>query len=477
MSSDFSLANPSKNLTEYIAQINRLIKLTNGNCTLDTHVGPSLTVDEEFVKQGKKIPAKLHGRITISPKIGFPDAISQRTLEKLNELMYTDEDPVLQGYIKKYNLADTNTFVILYDLSSVNIHLNCISIILSYIDRLNADTTVVFILTGAGAPVPDVINKLKLNMKIKGEYELEINTRITPVLEWGLAVKLASISNNHILANTPTSTMCAKINSTKERNVWSPVPLVDGSQPDSILSWYGVHMPMNSTRMFDWIYYINMDKRTDRREHMERQLAKFNLAAARVSAVDGKSLEWHQQLGTQTTYWNHGALGYCISYQNALIDAIKNNYQRILIMDDDAVLTDNFLDVLSKAYDSLPNDWHLLYLAANHSKESMPTAQERVSDSLYKMKGSVGSHAIIINRPAFETILNFASTPYSPLDVYLSVYQQVCPCYIVYPGLATQMAGHSDIINKEVDYTKDWGVDYINHIDYLKPSKLKELTN
>jgi GR25 family glycosyltransferase involved in LPS biosynthesis len=137
-------------------------------------------------------------------------------------------------------------------------------------------------------------------------------------------------------------------------------------------------------------------------------------------------------------------------------------------MDDDAVLTDNFLEVLEKAYDSLPNDWHLLYLAANHNKDSMPTANDRISDCLYKMKGSIGSHAIIINRPAFHTILNYASSPYGPLDVYLSMYQQICPCYITYPGLATQLPGRSDIIDKEVDYTKDWGVDYINHIGYLK---------
>ena len=35
----------------------------------------------------------------------------------------------------------------------------------------------------------------------------------------------------------------------------------------------------------DKIIYINLDKRIDRREHMERQLEKFGLTAERFSAI------------------------------------------------------------------------------------------------------------------------------------------------------------------------------------------------
>jgi hypothetical protein len=94
----------------------------------------------------------------------------------------------------------------------------------------------------------------------------------------------------------------------------------------------------------------------------------------------------------------------------------------------------------------------------------MPTEADRVGDYLYKMKGSMGSHAIIINKIVFPTLLNFLANPYAPLDLYFSIYQKFFPCYITYPGLAYQLGGHSDIIDENIDYTKDWKIDYINHI-------------
>jgi GR25 family glycosyltransferase involved in LPS biosynthesis len=252
------------------------------------------------------------------------------------------------------------------------------------------------------------------------------------------------------------------------RLVYAQMPAIKAGASTPGNDWRLLEIQQESTVFFDRVYYINLERRTDRRKHVDEQLMKFKLGAARVVAQDGNLLEWHQNLGLASKYWNKGALGYCLSYQNAIADALQNGFQRILVMDDDAVLTDNFLEILQKAYETLPDDWHMLYLAANHNKDSMPTDAERVGPHLFRMKGSVGSHAIIFNRPSFETILNFASSPYGPLDVFFSVYQQICPCYITYPGLATQMPGRSDIIDQTVDYMKDWGLDYINHIAYLR---------
>jgi GR25 family glycosyltransferase involved in LPS biosynthesis len=466
MAAACSLANPSKNLTQYVSQVNRLSK----NCifTKDTKAGPSLTVNEEFLASGKKPPASLHCKVTVDPDRGFTEtSLTSQASEILNSLIYPDDDPVVQGYVKKYNLTDSRTFIICYDLSSVNILMNLIAVALDSISAISdADSriNIVILLTGAigrGAEIP--------NFNILTEaLNVNVNVKVTPVLEWELAIKLATLSTNHILINNTVGLLGAVACSLDNRSVWSAAPNLK-IQPVAQPKWLQIMLPECYKPMFDCLYYINMDKRTDRREHMDKQLAKFNICATRIAGVDGSELPWHPNLGPVSTYWNHGALGYCLSYRNVIIDAIKHNYQRILIMDDDAVLTDNFLEILEKAYNSLPTDWHILYLAANHSKESMPTEKERVTENLYRLKGgSVGSHALILNRPSFDTIMNFASRPYGPMDLYLSMYQKVCPCYISYPGLATQLPGRSDILNKDIDYSKEWGLDYINHISYLK---------
>jgi GR25 family glycosyltransferase involved in LPS biosynthesis len=376
-----------------------------------------------------------------------------------------EDDPVLNGYITKYKLSDPDTYAIIFDKDSTSyINSTALSAMATIVhrfifqDKVNVKLNLVVIMTGTGYQTLDP----------SGFNPAIVNLKVTHLLDRDLAIQLMSVCGNHILSRSKLSDLCAKlpfkINS--KRQLYIPTPIMDGSGA-SYEYGFGINIPVDSTKFFDRIYYINLDRRPDRRKHMEEQLDKFKLSAARVEAFDGSKLEWNDQVyGEKSTYWNNGALGYCLSYRLALVDAIKHNFQRILVLDDDCILSDNMYDVLEKAFKQLPEDWHMLYLAANHSHESMPTESDRVNDNVYRLKGSVGSHAIIINNLAFETILNYVSCPYSALDVFFAVYQKICPCYITYPGLARQLQGHSDIINKDVNYNAD--IDYINHIKYLK---------
>jgi GR25 family glycosyltransferase involved in LPS biosynthesis len=87
---------------------------------------------------------------------------------------------------------------------------------------------------------------------------------------------------------------------------------------------------------------------------MESQLMKRHLVGARVAAIDGSGIKWEPRFGIKSKFWNNGAFAYCLSYRCAIIDAIKNNHENILVMDDDAVLADNFFHVLEKAFENLP---------------------------------------------------------------------------------------------------------------------------
>ena len=209
---------------------------------------------------------------------------------------------------------------------------------------------------------------------------------------------------------------------------------------------------------------------------METQAKRFGLKSARIQAVNGKTQlgKWKPEYGVLSKFWNHGAFAYCLSYRIAIVNAMQQGYENILVMDDDCVFQENLWDVLDKAWNDLPDEWHMLYLGANHGNPTpvaMPTEQDRIGDYLYRMKGSMGSHAIIINKICFPVILNFLTSPYAPLDSFFANYQRFFPCYITYPGLASQLPGKSDIIDTEVNYTNDWGIDYINHIQTRRSNK------
>lgn len=281
-------------------------------------------------------------------------------------------------------------------------------------------------------------------------------------------LKILSHCKNHVLTGNLMGWWGAILSNTTSCVCPDPWTVSANTRSFTInQKWKRIDRKWQHSRYFDHVYYINLDRRTDRRDHMNEQLDRHGLEATRISALDGKTIPWKPEYGVLSNYWNNSAFAYCLSYRLVIIDAIQNKYENILIMDDDCFLQDNVWDILDKAWTELPEDWHMLYLAANHGNPiptSMPTEADRLGDHIYRLKGSIGSHAIIINNICFKTILNYLISPYAPLDMFFSMYQKFFPCFITYPGLATQMAGYSDIIDKDINYTKDWGMDYINHI-------------
>ena len=65
------------------------------------------------------------------------------------------------------------------------------------------------------------------------------------------------------------------------------------------------------------IYYINLNKRPDRREHIEKELNAFDL---RYEAIETKGFGIH---------------GCGLSHLNVIKMAKENNYENVLILEDD----------------------------------------------------------------------------------------------------------------------------------------------
>jgi glycosyl transferase family 25 len=76
----------------------------------------------------------------------------------------------------------------------------------------------------------------------------------------------------------------------------------------------------------DKIIYINLEKRTDRKEHIENELKKFNLPFERFDAFETKGM---------------GILGCGYSHLGVLKKAKEMNYKNILILEDDFIFLVN----------------------------------------------------------------------------------------------------------------------------------------
>jgi hypothetical protein len=246
--------------------------------------------------------------------------------------------------------------------------------------------------------------------------------------------------------------------------------------------------PCNINECFDRIYVMNLDRRPDRWERMQRIAEKHRLNLTRFPAVDGykephrsvwesyfreplqvlpegieplmdfndKFLKYHHcvarvhfmetKLGRKAIQ-SPGAMGYALSYIRILKDAIQHDYQRILILDDDIIPHKYFNSEFEKHFESLPKDWKLIMLGAMQHKWEPWIIPG--SEMFYQCCGSsVGSYATGIARKVFLPMLYYSAKFDLPIDEgavfhIQNVYSE--NCFIFIPNLAIPDLRESDI--------------------------------
>lgn len=132
----------------------------------------------------------------------------------------------------------------------------------------------------------------------------------------------------------------------------------------------------------DKIYFINLDRRPDRYEHVLKQMSNNNVNfnnILRIKAIDGNEYEFTKEekdmfinSDFRTQPYAKKIMGNQLSHYYILKDMIKNNYKNIVIFQDDIILIDNFMDHLNKVLENIPNDAEIINIAfhkfASYSK-------------------------------------------------------------------------------------------------------------
>ncbi|APZ30377.1 glycosyltransferase family 25 protein [Rickettsia conorii] len=156
------------------------------------------------------------------------------------------------------------------------------------------------------------------------------------------------------------------------------------------------------------IFIVNLDRSTDRYNNISKQFDNNNLFYERFSAVDGYNLSITVAGGKRFTgldvknnpallsldngytvlcpseninYYsdskilNHtltaGELGGYCSHREIWFKMVKDNIPYALIIEDDAILNDDFRNKFLTMLKHLPTDWDLIYLSLSHSKNKI----------------------------------------------------------------------------------------------------------
>ena len=200
----------------------------------------------------------------------------------------------------------------------------------------------------------------------------------------------------------------------------------------------------------DKIYVINMDQDTDRLKHIKYQLDKFNLKFQRVPGVNGKK-EFPKY--KNKTPLRPGVLGCLLSHTNVIKDAIQNNYENILVLEDDAILHQNFLQEFETKYKFIKNkekDIEMIYLGCSqkHNWKDLD-----LQEHYYTTKKNDGTFAMLINKKIFSRILQLYEKMNLPSDrVFFNHIQPNNKCFTMHPNIITaNVAEYSNTENMKLD--------------------------
>lgn len=210
---------------------------------------------------------------------------------------------------------------------------------------------------------------------------------------------------------------------------------------------------------FDKVYIINLPYRVDRREEMEEQFRKIS--------VDNK----HPKISffpavrpaDAGEFPTIGARGCFSSHLCVLVDAQKNGYQRILLLEDDVDFSSDFLAQIQPVIERLKtSNWAIFY--GGHLNELAVKDMEPLPSS----SGVMGGHFMAFQEPAISGLAEYLTLMIGrkggdPLggpmhvDGAYSWYRQQNPSLITLVSanqLGHQRSSRTDIHqNKWYDYT------------------------
>jgi GR25 family glycosyltransferase involved in LPS biosynthesis len=203
---------------------------------------------------------------------------------------------------------------------------------------------------------------------------------------------------------------------------------------------------MNSIHDIKHAFYINLETRPDRKEHVEKELNMIGVKAERFNAI--KMI--------------NGAVGCSMSHLKCLEIAKKNNWPHVMIVEDDI----KFLD--AKLFNKQLNTFlskHRIFDVVLIAGNNLPP-YETIDESCVKVTMCQTTTGYIVNSHYFDTLIknyregiklliqNPSQHAKYAIDKYWFQLQRINNWYLIVPLTVTQREDYSDIEKRQTNYTR-----------------------
>jgi GR25 family glycosyltransferase involved in LPS biosynthesis len=184
------------------------------------------------------------------------------------------------------------------------------------------------------------------------------------------------------------------------------------------------------------VYYINLEHRTDRRSHIEKELEGLTWPIERIDAVLNQ----------------YGILGCVFSHIKTLERFLESTHDECIILEDDFEFT------RPKEELHVPQvEWDLVMLSGNVIDQGMYTKDlnhiyDAQTTSGYMITKNFAKILLENFKESAVLLEQSRHTPSHALDMYWKRLQPISKWYIFNPKFGKQCASYSDIECKDVNY-------------------------
>ena len=203
---------------------------------------------------------------------------------------------------------------------------------------------------------------------------------------------------------------------------------------------------------FDKTFLINLDRRPDRLFSVTKKCEAIGLQFERFSACDGVKeklqIPTAQEVGQPECYWNLGSAGLSVTLRRIFERAKEENYQSVLILEDDVEFHPQINEFIEKVFKDIPSDWETIYFGANHARPYV-----HLTPHVVRLGGAYTTHCHAVHSSIFDLMIEQLSLLNNPVDVlYANLIHPRGKSYGIRPHVAYQAQGYSDIVNGVVNY-------------------------
>lgn len=197
---------------------------------------------------------------------------------------------------------------------------------------------------------------------------------------------------------------------------------------------------------FDKIYVINLKKRTDRLENVEKQLKSVSISYAVIEAIDGDEQEIDFIKGAYA--WNKNSAALALTTLKILEDAKANNYKRIFIFEDDVEFTNMAKHQLKDIKWLDDDEWDMIHFGT--IDKYRPKIKKK---GWIQLKMSYCCHAYGINSSIYDRYIEEIKKMDKPIDEITSIIlQPEGRCFKYNKTICKQKKDYSNIRKKNVNY-------------------------